>query len=65
MAVDVITGPRNTCFLEKAHSLNLLTVDGIDMLVDIVQVGLAGLGGTVPREEIDAFAREVSGPPLC
>lgn len=65
MAVDVITGPRNTCFLKKAHSLNLLTVDGIDMLVDIVQVGLAGLGFAVPREEIDAYAREVSGPSLC
>lgn len=65
MAVDVITGPRNTRFLKKAHSLNLLTVDGVDMLVDIVQVGLAGFGVIVPREDIDAYARELSGPPIC
>jgi len=64
MAVDVVTGPRNTRFLHKAHSLNLLTVDGIDMLIDIVHVGLAGFGVTVPREEIDAYARQLSGPPL-
>jgi len=64
MAVDVITGPRNTPFLRKAHSMNLLTVDGVDMLVDIVQVGLSGFGVTVPREKIDAYARELSGEPL-
>lgn len=64
MAVDVVTGPRNTRFLRRARSLNLLTVDGVDMLVDIVQVGLAGLGVTVPREEIDAYACELSGQPL-
>ncbi len=65
MAVDVITGPRNTRFLLKAHSMNLLTVDGVDMLVDIVHVGLAGLGVTVPREEIAAYALKLSGPPIC
>lgn len=64
MAVDVVTGPRNTRFLRKAHSLKLLTVDGIDMLIDIVQVGLAGFGVIVPREEIEAHARTISGPPL-
>lgn len=64
MAVDVITGPRNTHFLRKAHSMNLQTIDGVDMLVDIVHVGLDGFGLSVPREEIDAYACQLSGPPL-
>jgi hypothetical protein len=44
--------------------LGLLTADGVDMLVDIVHVGLEGFGVTVPREEIDAYARELSGESL-
>ena len=64
MAVDVITGPRTTPFLRQAHALGLLTVDGVDMLVDIVHVALAGFGVTVPREAIEAYACELSGPPL-
>ncbi len=64
LAVDVVTGPRNTRFLQRAHAMNLLTVDGIDMLIDIVHVGLAGFGVTVPREEIEACALRISGPPL-
>lgn len=64
MAVDLITGPRTTRFLQKARSMNLLTVDGVDMLVDIVHVGLAGFGVTVSREEIDAYACKISGEPL-
>lgn len=64
MAVDVISGPRTTPFLRKAHALGLLTVDGVDMLVDIVHVALAGFGVTVPREAIEAYACELSGPPL-
>lgn len=64
MAVDVITGPRNTPFLRKAHSMNLHTVDGVDMLVDIVHVGLAGFGVSVPRDEINTYADQLTGPPL-
>lgn len=64
MAVDVITGPRITPFLRKAHSMNLHTIDGVDMLVDIVEVGLSGFGVSVPREEIAAYATELTGPPL-
>ena len=64
MAIDVITGPRTTHFLRKAHALGLITADGVDMLVDIVHVGLEGFGVTVPREEIDAYARELSGESL-
>ncbi|MBN8712272.1 MAG: hypothetical protein J0I10_23100 [Verrucomicrobia bacterium] len=64
MAVDVITGPRTTPFLRRAHELGLLTVDGVDMLVDIVHVALAGFGVTAAREAIDAYACELSGPPL-
>jgi len=64
MAVDVITGPRITPFLRKAHSMDLLTVDGVDMLVDIVEVGLSGFGVSVPREEIAAYATHLTGPPL-
>jgi shikimate dehydrogenase len=64
MAVDVITGPRNTHFLKQAHALNLLTVDGVDMLIDIVHVGLESFGVTVPREAIETYARTLSGPSL-
>jgi shikimate dehydrogenase len=64
MAVDVITGPRTTPFLRRAHELGLLAVDGVDMLVDIVHVALAGFGVTAAREAIDAYACELSGPPL-
>ena len=61
MAVDVITGPRNTPFIRKAHELGMATADGVDMLVDIVHVGLGGLGMDVERSDIDDYARRLSG----
>jgi shikimate dehydrogenase len=65
VAVDVITGPRCTGFLARADGLGLTTVDGIDMLVDIVHVDLGRRDFDVAREEIDDYARELTGEPVA
>jgi len=64
MAVDVITGPRTTPFIRRAHERGMLTADGVVMLVHIVQGGWAGLGVDVPYADVEAYTNELVGPPL-
>ncbi len=64
VAVDVVTGPRTTPFIERAHQLGMRTIDGVDMLVDIVHINIGLFGVDVGRDDIDTYARELSGPPI-
>ncbi|MEM9516578.1 MAG: shikimate dehydrogenase [Actinomycetota bacterium] len=65
VAVDVVTGPRTTPFIERAHQRGMRTIDGVDMLVDIVHINIGLFGVDVSRNDIDAYARELSGPPIA
>ncbi|MGI9556582.1 MAG: shikimate dehydrogenase family protein [Solirubrobacterales bacterium] len=64
VAVDVITGPRRTGFMTRAHDLGLTTVDGVDMLIDIVHVDMQHRDIDVAREDVAEYARELAGAPV-
>ena len=65
VAVDVVTGPRQTGFLQRAHDMGLITVDGVDMLVDIVHGTLQTMGADLGRDEVDEHARALAGDPVA
>ena len=64
LAVDLVTRPRATPFLQRAHGLGIQTVDGIDMIVGIVSGFCEDLPMDVTRDEIDAIATRISGKPI-
>ncbi|MEM8621777.1 MAG: shikimate dehydrogenase [Actinomycetota bacterium] len=65
IAVDVVTGPRITPFITSAHEAGMATIDGVDMLVDIVHINIGLFGVDIERDDIDAYARELSGLPIA
>jgi shikimate dehydrogenase len=64
IAVDVVTGPRNTPFILTAHEQGMRTVDGVDMLAEIGTILCRQLKLPSTHEDTVRITESVAGKPI-